>query len=222
MKKKIMAVFICVLVIILASPVLVSAKQADASKGLRGSIGQAGKSNNAFVELWEKGNFDLPVEEGGWAIDTEGAWGKLKYGLTGSSFNFHFNGHGLEPGLSYSLVYYPDPWPGTGLIVFGTAIANEDGNILIKGSAEIDALPAEGDANEGAKIWLVLSTDVGEGQMADWTPAEYLFEYDLVTFNTANPEAVTSESTEGNSGNPNKPAKPEKAEKSNNGKGNNK
>ena len=183
MKKLLVTVLVCGLVIALVGPASISARPDDDTKGLRGTVGQAGKSLNAFIELWEKANFDLPVEEGGWSINSDGAWGKMKYSLAGSVFSFHFNGHGLEPGSEYSLIYYPDPWPGTGLITLGTATANEDGNILIKGTAEIETLPAEGDANEGAKIWLVLAGDVGEGQMAGWTPAEYLFEYDLITFN---------------------------------------
>ena len=43
---------------------------------------------------------------------------------------------------------------------------------------------AEFDANDGAKIWLVLSEDVDcdAQQMIGWNPAEYLFEYALITF----------------------------------------
>ena len=206
-KKASVAVFVLVLLIALASPAFVAAKQDEGDKGLRGHIGQAGASKNAFIELWQKVDFDLPVEDGGWAIDPGGAWGKMRYNLTGTTFGFHFNGHGLEPGVSYSLIYYPDPWPGTGLIVFGSAVADDGGNILIKGSAEIETLPVEGDANEGAKIWLVLSNDVGEGQMAGWNPGQYLFEYDLITFN-ADIQATASSN-----------AHPGKPDKSNNGKG---
>ena len=209
---------VSVLAIALAGPALVSAQPDWGDKGLKGHIGQAGKSNNAFMELWEK-------DSETWDINPDGAWGKLKYSLTGTTFDFHFNGHGLEPLTEYALVYYPDPWPGTGLIIFGTAIANEDGNILIKGSAEIGDLPIDEDENDEAKIWLVLSGDAGEGEMAGWNPGEYLFEYDLITFTADVAEVAATASSDSNSGNPNKPdkpGKPDKPEKSNNGKGNNK
>ena len=225
MKKILLICLVSVLAIALAGPALVAAQPDFEKKGLKGHIGQAGKSNNAFMELWEKTNFDLEVADGGWSIDTEGAWGKLKYSLTGTTFDFHFNGHGLEPLTEYALVYYPDPWPGTGLIIFGTATTNEDGNILIKGSVEIGDLPIDEDENDGAKIWLVLSRDAGEGEMAGWNPGEYLFEYDLITFTADVAEVAATASSDSNPGNPNKPdkpGKPDKPEKSNNGKGNNK
>lgn len=230
MKKILLICLVSVLAIALAGPALVAAGPGWSENGLKGHMGQAGKSNNAFIELWEKTNFDSEVADDGWSIDTEGAWGKLKYSLTGSTFDFHFNGHGLEPLKEYALIYFPDPWPGTGLIVFGTAMANEDGNILIKGSSVIDSLPAEGDANEDrAKIWLVLSDDVDVNdvnkEMAGWNPGEYLFEYDLITFTADVAEAGATASSDSNPGNPNKPdkpSKPDKPEKSNNGKGNNK
>ena len=50
----------------------------------------------------------------GWSIVDGGAWGKMKYNLAGPTFDFVFNGHDLEPGNSYTLLYYPDPWPGEG------------------------------------------------------------------------------------------------------------
>jgi len=212
MKRILLICLVSVLAIAFTGPALVSAQPDWGDKGLKGHIGQAGNSNNAFMELWEK-------DSETWDINTDGAWGKLKYSLTGATFAFHFNGHGLEPLTEYALIYYPDPWPGTGLIVFGTAIANEDGNILIKGSAEISDLPIDEDENDGAKIWLVLYSDVGEGEMAGWNPGEYLFEYDLITFTADVDEVAATASSDSNSGNPNKPAKPEK---SNNGKGNNK
>jgi hypothetical protein len=215
MKKILLTCFVCVLTIALAGPALVAAQPDWGDEGLKGHICQAGKSNNAFIELWEK-------DSETWDIIGDGAWGKLKYSLTGTTFDFHFNGHGLEPLTEYSLIYYPDSWPGTGLIIFDTATTNEGGNIIIKGSYEIPYLPTDEDENDGAKIWLVLSSDLGDGEMAGWNPGEYLFEYDLITVNADSVETVTAEATTSNPGNQNKPDKPDKPEKSNNGKGNNK
>jgi hypothetical protein len=139
--------------------------------------GPAGKSNVAHLYLFEK-------DPATWEIVEEGAWGKMQYTLAGSEFDFVFNGHGLENGSEYTLIYYPDPWPGSGLICLGTGTADEFGDVHIMGSVDTGDLPAEIDDNERAKIWLVLSKDVDcEAQnMVGWNPTEYLFEYDLITF----------------------------------------
>lgn len=145
-----------------------------------GPTGPAGKSNVGHLSLFEKtGHPDWQIVEGG-------AWGKMTYNLSGPEFEFVFNGHGLEAGVEYCLIYYPDPWPGTGLICLGTATANGGGNVHIAASVDTGDLPAAADANfeKGAKIWLVLATDVDceTGVMSVWNPTEWLFEYDLITF----------------------------------------
>lgn len=139
--------------------------------------GQAGKSDIAHLYLHEK-------DPDTWEIVEDGAWGKMKYNLSGETFDFVFNGHGLEIGLDYTLIYYPDPWPGDGLICLGSGTVNEEGDIHIAESVDTGNLPIEGDENDGAKIWLVLTSDVDcDGQlMIGWSPDEYLFEYDLITF----------------------------------------
>ena len=108
----------------------------------------------------------------------------MKYNLSGSTFDFVFNGHGLPVGQDYTLIYYPDPWPGSGLICMGIGTVDEYGNIHIKESVNIGDLPIDADENDGAKIWLVLSDDANcmEQQMSGWNPTAYLFEYDLITF----------------------------------------
>jgi len=184
MKKTIICFLVLILAIALSGPALVAAKPDFVEKGLKGLKGQAGNSNNAFIELWGK-------DSETWEINTDGAWGKLKYDLSGSTFNFLFNGHGLEPDTDYTLIYYPDPWPGSGLINLGTATANEGGNIHIRGSVDTGDLPIDADENDGAKIWLVLSSDVGEGEMVGWNPGEYLFEYDLISFDDTDGEETT-------------------------------
>lgn len=203
MKRLGFMVLVGLLAVSLAAPVLLGAEQTAKERGYRGNIGQAGNSNNAFTELVAK-------DPATWEVDTEGAWAKLKYSLAGDTFDFHLTAHGLEFDASYSLIYYPDPWPGTGLVVLGEAVADEEGNLLIKGSADTGSLPGEGDENTGgAKIWLVLSADLGEEAMAGWNPSGYLFEYSLITFTSDTVEASESEAETA--------GKPDK-EKSNNGK----
>ena len=146
--------------------------------------GPAGKSNIAHAYLYEK--------DAEWEIVPDGAWGKMKYNQSGITFDFVFNGHGLVPGTSYTLIYYPDPWPGEGLICLGNGMADEEGNVHIEEFVETyDNLPMSYDENyyEGAKIWLVLSDDVDcDGAlMIGWNPSEYLFEYDLIEFDCTLP-----------------------------------
>ena len=170
MKKTLLLLVIVVLLI------GATAVSAGSGKGR----GPAGKSNVAHLYLFEK----VPSEP--WPIVQGGAWGKMKYNLSGSTFDFVFNGHGLEAGEGYRLIYYPDPWPGVGLICLGSGTANDEGNIHIAGSVDTGDLPAEGDDNypDGAKIWLVLSEDVDcdGAAMIGWNPTEYLFEHHLITF----------------------------------------
>ncbi len=149
-----------------------------------GGKGKAGNSNTAHMYFFQK---DMNT----WDIVEDGAWAKMAYNASGSEMDFVFNGHGLMPDGEYTLIYYPDPWPGAGLICLGDGTANGGGNVHISGSAATGDLPAEWDDNfeSGAKIWLVASMDVDcEGddanlpQMIGWAPDEYLFEYDLLTF----------------------------------------
>jgi hypothetical protein len=163
------AVTALIITIILAMSVTVYAKN--------GKSQQAGKSDTAHLYLREK-------DPTTWEIVADGAWGKMKYNLSGPEFDFVFNGHGLEPGADYTLIYYPDPWPGDGLICLGSGVADEDGNVHIMASVDTGDMPAEGDENEGAKIWLVLSDDVDceNSAMVGWQPEEYLFEHNLITF----------------------------------------
>ena len=139
--------------------------------------------------------FQKTADVGPWPVVQDGAWGDMKYNLFGDKFNFTFKGRQLNPGTDYTLIYYPDPWPGTNLICLGAGVANRGGNLSIfKFDFDIGtSLPAEYDANYspispsgavGAKIWLVLSSDVdcANRYMIGWTPDQYLFEYNLINF----------------------------------------
>jgi hypothetical protein len=149
---------------------------------------------------------------GPWPIFSgNGRVGVLHYNLWGKNFEFSFHGRNLLPNKSYTLIYYPDPWPGNGLICLGTGQTTPSenqnpknrhsrnvppGNIEIHGSLNIGtSLPASYDANfnpispsgaVGAKIWLVLSDDVQckttPTQMTNWDPTAYLFEYNLIVY----------------------------------------
>ena len=156
------------LVIVLTLALLIAASTVALAKDTPANDkAQSGKSNIGHLYLYEK------VPTGEWPIVDGGAWGKLKHNLSGSELDVVFNGHGLVAGQAYSLITYVDPWPGT-VEVFGTATANGEGNVHIKGSAN------PGDTT--LKVWLVLAGDVGSGVMTGWNPADYLFEHNLITF----------------------------------------
>lgn len=169
------------LVLVVAFACLLFAGAAMAANVTKGKIpnGPAGRSPIAHLYLYEK-------DPESWEIVDGGAWGKMKYNQYGADFNFVFNGHDLEPGYGYTLIYYPDPWPGAGLICLGDAIADVGGNVHIQGSVDTGDMPSMNDENfdTGAKIWLVLSDDVDcmMAGMIGWNPTEYLFEYDLILF----------------------------------------
>ena len=145
----------------------------------KGPHGQAGKSNIAHLYLYEKD----PIS---WNITENGSWGKMKYELSGETFDFVFNGHNLTPFENYTLIYYPNPWPGDGLICLGSDMVCEEGNVHIAEKVNTGSLPLKSDENfgKGAKIWLVLSSDVDCDlqKMIGWTPESYLFEYELIEF----------------------------------------
>jgi len=139
-----------------------------------GKSGQAGKSNIGLLYLYEKNPSD-------WTIVDGGSWGKMKYNLSGPTFDCVFNGHGLQPSGSYTLIYYGDAtnndvWPYATCIASGTA--DDEGDIHLAGSFDF------GYGLSAAKIWLVLSSDVNcdGGVMTGWHPASYLFEHNLISY----------------------------------------
>jgi len=149
-----------------------------------GPCGQVPKPNVAHLYLYEK-------NPSTWEIIQGGAWGEMQYISAGPTFDFVFDGKKLNPGKNYSLIYYPDPWPGTGLICLAAGTANRRGNIHVADSVELNSdLPIAADQNSpaGAKIWLVLSRDVDceAQQMIGWNPTEYLFENNLIKYEDTN------------------------------------
>jgi len=118
--------------------------------------------------------------------------GTLTYNLTSPTFDYTFSATGLKGTTSYSLIYYADPWPGNnpGALI-GTGTSLGDGTLTMSGSTELGMdLPkwcCDQNHPEGAKIWLVPSSDYNGGSaftgpMTSWSPADYLFETALITY----------------------------------------
>jgi len=147
--KKIMLFTIC------AAMVCVMATAVFAGKD-----GPKGKSNVAHLYLYEKN----PNTKG--EIVKHGAWGKMMYKLSESTFDYVFNGHGLDAGESYTLVHSPGSLLEVSLICLGSATADEEGNVHIKESVDIGP-----DGFDGGTIDLLPSDDVDcENQCMVWIP----------------------------------------------------
>lgn len=170
LNKKLMIV-LALLAIISITAVPVFAMKAGGPSSVNG----LSKGTNDHLYVNEKD----PVT---WEAVPDGPWGKLNINVKQSQFVF--NGHGLTPEANYELICYIDPWPGTGSLSLGTAVADEEGNVHIKGEITVSELPIgktpEDVSIGGSKIWLVLDTDFDGSQMVAWNPAEYLFEFDLL------------------------------------------
>ena len=189
--KKIVVFMMVMMLTVFASPVM-----ADENGGDKG--GRLFLFQKCDASLAGADSFGCPTGEGPWPVFTKnGRFGRLDYSLWGEKFKFSFEGKRLLSKTKYTLIYYPDPWPGAGLICLGSGNTNKKGNIEIHGKLDIGTtLPAPYDANfkavpggsgaVGAKIWLVPSGDVdctnGTSMMLNWNPATYLFEYNLIVY----------------------------------------
>ncbi len=158
-----------------------------------------GEGNEGELYLYEKdpdGADNITDNDDDWSIVEDGAWGLLKYNLSGDTFDFEFEGEGLDLETEYSLIYYADPWPGDnpGALI-DSDDSEDDGTIKLEGSINLDTdLPnpddenydheVNGQAPPGAKIWLVLTDDYDdtEMEMVNWNPTEYLFEANTITY----------------------------------------
>jgi len=169
-----------------------------------GPIGTVSLFQKCDASLGGKTGYDshgCPTAKAPWPIlFNKHQWGEMQYSLWGNTFMFTFEGKMPSSNISYTLIYYPDPWPGTGLICLGEGTTRPDGDLAIHGKTTITTgLPASYDANHtpmppsgavGAKIWLVLSDDVHCGtsttppnsQLTNWNPSEYLFEGNLIIY----------------------------------------
>ena len=132
-----------------------------------------------------------------WNIVEGGASGKMKFSSFGGEFDFVFNGHCLQPGAAYSLIFYPGPWRGAGLSILGADVADKAGSIHITGSVA-GGLAWGGSASS---LWLVRSSDVNaeECRLIGWKPEHYLFGHDMLTFDDSGEEDEVPERHQNNS-----------------------
>ncbi len=173
------------IVVFLFSAVFLGFTPVDAAPASEVSSGKLEAKLDGELYLYEKNPSDGSIVPGG-------PWGKMSYAREGSAFEFVFSAYHLRPGASYTLIYFPDPWPAESLVSLATATGDSEGRVQVKGSVPIARLPAKYDANypAGAKIRLVLSDDIDPGRggaiararMRRWEPTRYLLEAKLINF----------------------------------------
>jgi spore coat-associated protein N len=136
----------------------------------------------------QTGNLTLENKTGDpdWMIKAgDGIGASLTYNTMGPTFDYTLTASGLADG-NYSLIYYADPWPGTGGFLIDTMTCTA-GVINQTNSVELGSdMPAAGDGNfpYGAKLWLIPSSAYSGGQVTAWTPNDnWLFETLLITYN---------------------------------------
>ena len=128
-----------------------------------------------------------------WQIIDDTYKATLTYNMTSPTFNYSLTGRAPLVNTKYCLIYYADPWAGTGALIGCGSTGEDNRNISFSGSKELGMdLPDWGtyaDENhpEGAKIWLVTAEDYNgnnesTGPMTAWNPADYLFETALITY----------------------------------------
>lgn len=193
-----------ILMIVVMFTVISSVAMADQNGAAKvGRLFLYQKCDESLIGTEGYDSFGCPnIGTGPWPIFSDKhRWGRLHYNLWGDKFKFSFHGRRLLPSTEYTLIYFPDPWPGEGkdgkgVICLGHGKTTpRKGNLNIHGRVDIETdLPAPYDANfnpvdpsgaVGAKIWLVLSEDVAcsdNPRMLNWNPTAYLFEYNLITF----------------------------------------
>jgi predicted ribosomally synthesized peptide with SipW-like signal peptide len=125
-------------------------------------------------------------------VDFTGRHGLLDYNSEGPTFDYTFEATGLQLNTSYSLIYYADPWPGTGGCLIATFTSDGSGDIIsTSGSVDLGMdLPIATDDNapQGAKIWLVPSTHYStttpgvSGQVTTWAESLFLFETHTIKY----------------------------------------
>lgn len=157
-----------------------------------GPEGRSGASHVAHL------NFSQRDEEG--EVVEDGAWGRMKYVWSGPTFDFVFNGHGLEPDAEFEMTYQLEPVGENGALCLGNGIVNEDGDLHIKNSIELNGdLPMPADESEnGALLVAVISEDVDceLDDMVTYMPEDYLFGNALIEYRDTDVEEEEEEEEE--------------------------
>jgi hypothetical protein len=121
--------------------------------------------------------------------------GFLRYERKAPTFNLRLHARGLQRQQDYTLIYFPDPFPGDRLICIASGTTNRGGALSLAGQVELNTrLPAVFDDNypDGARLLLVLADDVDcdMRRMLTWQPQAYLFGKWLIKYIDTDADAV--------------------------------
>lgn len=157
-----------------------------------GPDGRSGASHIAHLNFSQRDGEGETVEDG--------AWGRMKYVWSGPTFDFVFNGHELEPEDEYTMTYQLEPVGENGALCLGSGTVNEDGDLHIRNSIELNGdlpMPAD-ESEEGALLVAVISGDVNceMDEMVSYIPEDYLFGDALIEYRDTDVEEEEEEETE--------------------------
>jgi len=131
------------------------------------------------------GSATLENKDAYWRPIADGVSGTVhwSYATATNTLSGNFSATGLPDG-SYDLIYYSDPWPGTGGLVLGTGVSA--GGTLPSTAFSGTPVPSATDTNQpaGVKVWLVPNGEFVPGPPATWpngwNAANYLFDLNLI------------------------------------------
>lgn len=157
--------------------------QTDKLMGDMSFMAVQARNNENFV-CGEITFLELENKDASWNVISDDRYGSLSYKTAHPTFDYDLIVRGMEASTGYSLIYYPDPWPGSGSIQIAAFTTDGDGKANVSNDVDLGIdLPIASDANgAGAKFWVVRTSDWNSGQMTSWNPSEYLFEENLVTY----------------------------------------
>lgn len=179
---------ILIITLILSMIMLPTLVMADHDKSDKKGLPVFDDPNIGFLLLHEK-NYN-------WEVVDKGAWGEMTYNIEGPTFDVTFNGYDLESNTEYSLIYYPYSFPEMGGLlpdstILGEGITSKQGDIYIENSVNMwHSLPRFFD-KDGAKIWLVPSSDI-KGSIPNATMTTYYNSEEFETYTLEVGESITS------------------------------
>jgi hypothetical protein len=101
----------------------------DSDATLVGPVGQSGSSHVAHVEF-------APTDAASGESTDDASWARMSYFWVGSTFDFVFNAHRLEPGTEWTLVVAADDGSA---VCLGDGTVNGGGQLHILGSVDPEA-----------------------------------------------------------------------------------
>lgn len=202
MKTKILAILMVLVISVMAIPMSVFADSytGDGSGGINGDGGASAVTrlilDNKNTTTWQR------------ITDTK--YGVFTYNISGATFNWSLALQGADAGVDYCLIYFANPYPGTGKLLWSGS-AGSDGRIDVTSASGVQPicnLPFASDPNrvavpgvdrklvpdfypvnmtEGAKIWLVPAScyDGTNQRLNTWNDtvtAQMFFETGLINY----------------------------------------